>query len=101
MTTIALDRVTNNYWNLIKTASDKEKLMLIAMLSSSLADGDGNVAIETKTIKAHRRNALSDEEMEQLITGTPLPLTSDGDANIQDIVEAHQGRIAKGLEKWL
>lgn len=101
MTTIALDKGTSNYWNLIKTATEKEKLMLIALLSSSLADGEGNVAIETKTIKGHRRHAISDEEMEQLINGTPQPLSTEDNINLQDIVDANQGRIVKGLEKWL
>lgn len=101
MTTIALDKETSNYWNYIKKASDKEKLTLIALLSSSLADGNDAVKVETKPLKARRLNALSDEEMENLMQGDSVPVSDSEDTELKDIVEANSGRLTKGLEKWL
>lgn len=99
--TRTLERETNNYWNLIKSANRNEKLALIALLSASLVNDEKNVAIETNSLKARRLNALTDEEMEQLMTGEPQPLTDKDEADLQEIVEGHQGRIVKGMEKWL
>lgn len=36
MTTLALERETNDYWSLIKNASEEVKLALISKLSNSL-----------------------------------------------------------------
>jgi len=101
MTTITVDRGTSNYWKLIQSATKKEKLTLIALLSHSLAEEEGNMAVETRSLKARRLNVLTTEQMDQLITGEPLPLTGDDSDCLSDIVDANQGKIVKGLEKWL
>ena len=57
--------------------------------------------METSTLKARRLNALTDEKMEKLITGEPLPLADKNEADLQKIVEGHQGRLVIRMEKWL
>jgi len=101
MNTLAIDRETSNYWELIKRANDKSKLTLITLLSSSLSNKEDELVVETKPLKAHRLDTVSDEEMESLMEGTPVPITDDGEGEISDFVDANRGRIVKGLEKWL
>lgn len=101
MVPITLERKASNYWNLIKTANRDEKLALIALLSASLTNGDEEAAVEATPLKARRSNALTDEEMERLITGEPQPIADSNEVNLQEIVKGHQGRIVKGMEKWL
>ena len=101
MNTLAIDRETSNYWELIKRANDKSKLTLITLLSSSLSYKEDELVVETKPLKAHRLDTVSDEEMESLMEGTPVPITDDGEGDISGFVDANRGRIVKGLEKWL
>ena len=96
-----LERKANSYWNLVKSASRNEKLTLIALLSASLTNDEDDIPANATPAKARRLNALTDDEMEALITGEPQPFAGNNEANIQQIVQAHQGRIVKGMEKWL
>lgn len=102
MTAIALDSETRNYWEQIKCASSKAKLTLITLLSASTADEDKVVATRaTLPVIARRLNTMTDEEKELEMQGEPVPLTTEDETSLYDIVEANSGRIAKGLEKWL
>lgn len=101
MTTVSIDRETSDYWELIKKANSKAKLTLITLLSTSLTDADIAVKVETKPLKARRPDALSDEEMESLMQGAPVPLNEDKATDLKDIVEANSGKLVKGMEKWL
>ena len=102
MTAIALDRETRNYWEQIKSASSKAKLTLITLLSASMADEeDVVVTCATLPVSARRLNTMSDEEMELEMQGEPVPITTEEETPLVDIVEANSGRIVKGLEKWL
>lgn len=75
MTTLTLDRETSRYWELIRTADRRSKLMLITLLSSSLAEGDDSIAIAPRRpLRASRPGAMTDEQMEQEMTGQPVPL---------------------------
>jgi len=99
MTAIALDRETKEYWDIIKSASSKSKLSLIMLLSASMADED-IVVTHAMPLKAHRRTALSDEQIEDEMKGSPVPIESS-DENISELIDANRGRIVEGLEKWL
>ncbi len=99
MTSIVLDKETSNYWELIKSASNKAKLTLIALLSSSMAE-DGVIIEKHKPLKARRLSRISDTDMEKEICGDPSPIVAD-EPDISKIVEGNKGRILNGLEKWL
>ena len=100
MATIVLDKETSNYWDLIKTASNKAKLTLIALLSSSMAEEDGVIIEKHKPLKARRLSRISDTDMEKEICGDPSSIVAD-EPDITKIVEGNKGRILSGLEKWL
>jgi hypothetical protein len=51
MTTIALEQEAYNYWEQLKGASDKVKLTLISLLSTSLVSKDVEVTTEQKRTK--------------------------------------------------
>jgi len=101
MTTIALERETKDYWNLIKDATKEVKLALVALLNTSIADDTSSVGIETRPAKALRLSRLSDEEMESLMQGDSTPISNECESKTSDIVNANCGRLANGLEKWL
>ena len=101
MTAITLDRETSNYWELIKSASNKAKLSLITLLSSSIADTEDMIITHQKPAKARRLNAMTDEQMEQEMQGEAIPISAETETTAQEIITANRGRIAKGLEKWL
>ena len=100
MTSLALDRETSNYWNFIKDASNKSKLMLLTLISASIS-GDEIITTKRKSSKARRLNAMTDNQMEQEMEGEPTPIMDSEDVPIEDIITANKGRIVKGLEKWL
>ena len=76
-------------------------LFLIFIQFLHRAQRDEPLLKEIRKLKACRLNALTTEQMNQLITGEPLPLTDDDNDCLSDIVDANQGKIVKGLEKWL
>ena len=76
MTSVALDRETSNYWDYIKDASQKAKLTLLTLISASMTDEDV-VTTRIKTAKARRLGAMTDEQMEREMQGTPIPLMAD------------------------
>ena len=45
MTAIAVERETNNFWNLIRNADKKVKVALITRLSASLIDDKPNIVV--------------------------------------------------------
>ena len=47
MATLTLERETQNYWSLLKDASDQVKLALISLLSSSLVSKNVELAAPT------------------------------------------------------
>lgn len=49
MTTNAIEQETMNYWQLLKGASDRVKLSLISLLSSSLVSKDMDVKVKDAT----------------------------------------------------
>jgi len=100
MTAITLDKETSNYWEIIKDASRKTKLMLLTLISASMVD-DEVVITKHKPLKACRISKLTDEEMEHEMQGEPVPIMIDSETRPADIVEANHGKIVKGLEKWL
>ena len=51
MASIALEQETYNYWEQLKGASDKVKLTLISLLSSSLVSNDLEVKAKRKSTK--------------------------------------------------
>ena len=73
MTTVVLERETNNYWNLIKNVSYEVKLALIARLSSSLVQetvkdkSDADFLIDEILQNAPANAILTDEEIQQEI----------------------------------
>jgi len=73
MTTVALERETNNYWELIKNLSAEVKLALIARLSSSLVreavrdENQTNNLIDEILQNAPNNVSLTDEEIQQEI----------------------------------
>ena len=67
MTAIALERETNNYWNLIKDVSVEIKLALISRLSSSLV-----YEMPAKSNKASSANRLIDDILENAPKDAPL-----------------------------
>jgi uncharacterized protein YpuA (DUF1002 family) len=73
MTTVALERETNSYWDLIKNLSAEVKLALIARLSSSLVreavrdDNKANRLIDEILQNAPTDASLTDEEIQQEI----------------------------------
>lgn len=102
MTTIALDRETRNYWNYIKSANSRAKLTLITLLSSSLTNEQETVVIEDKQpLRVRRQQAMTDEQTELQMHGTPIPLTEESKTSMQDVISVNSGRLAKGMEKWL
>lgn len=102
MTTIALDRETRNYWNYIKSANSRAKLTLITLLSSSLTNEQETVVIEDKQpLRVRRQQAMTDEQTELQMHGTPIPLTEESETSMQDVISVNSGRLAKGMEKWL
>lgn len=100
MTTIALDQETSNYWEMIKGASNKTKLMLLTLISASMTDEEV-IITHKKPAKAHRVSVMTDDQMEQEMEGDPMPIMVAEEADPSDIVEANRGRVANGLEKWL
>lgn len=100
MTAIALDQETSNYWEMIKGASNKAKLMLLTLISASMTDEEV-VITHKKPAKAHRVSAMTDEQMEREMQGEPTPIMAAEEADPSDIVDANRGRIVNGLEKWL
>ena len=64
MTTIALERETNNYWNLIKNVSTEVKLALISRLSNALIS-----EVAQEKVSA---NSLIDDILENAPAETPL-----------------------------
>ena len=73
MTTVALERETNSYWELIKNLSAEVKLALIARLSSSLVreavrdENQTNNLIDEILQNAPNNVSLTDEEIQQEI----------------------------------
>ena len=73
MTTVALERETNNYWELIKNLSAEVKLALIARLSSSLVreavrdENQTNNLVDEILQNAPDNVSLTDEEIQQEI----------------------------------
>ena len=73
MTTVALERETNDYWELIKNLSAEVKLALIARLSSSLVreavrdENQTNNLIDEILQNAPNNVSLTDEEIQQEI----------------------------------
>ena len=73
MTTVALERETNSYWDLIKNLSAEVKLALIARLSSSLVreavqdEDEANRLIDEILQNAPTDAPLTDEEIQQEI----------------------------------
>ena len=71
MTTVVLERETNNYWELIKNLSAEVKLALIARLSASLVreavqeKSDANSLIDEILQNAPINAPLTDEEIQQ------------------------------------
>ena len=51
MTALALERETQNYWALLKDASDQVKLALISLLSSSLVKKTEEITVVDKESK--------------------------------------------------
>ncbi len=100
MTAIAVDKETSNYWEMIKGASNKAKLTLMALISASMVD-DEIITTRQKPVKAHRLSAMTDEEMELEMQGDATALSGEDEGALSEIVEANRGRIVKGLEKWL
>ena len=100
MTAIAVDKETSNYWEMIKGASNKAKLTLMALISASMVD-DEIITTRQKPVKAHRLSAMTDEEMELEMHGDATALSGEDEGALSEIVEANRGRIVKGLEKWL
>jgi hypothetical protein len=100
MTTLALDRETSHYWDYIKDASNESKLTLITLISASMA-GEKVVTTKTEPVKAHRFNALTDEQMEREMQGEPTPIIANNETSTADIIDANRGRLVNGLEKWL
>lgn len=100
MTAITLDKETSNYWEIIKDASSKTKLMLLTLISASMVDNEV-VTTKQKPLKALRISKMVDEEMEREMQGEPVPIMIDSETRPADIVEANRGKIVKGLEKWL
>ena len=63
MTAIALERETNNYWNLIKDAGNEVKLALIKRLSDALAPAVAKTKTKRKKLDANDYAGIwSDEE---------------------------------------
>ena len=73
MTTVALERETNSYWELIKNLSAEVKLALIARLSSSLVreavqkESEADHLIDEILQNAPADAPLTDEEIQQEI----------------------------------
>ena len=73
MTTVALEKETNNYWDLIKNLSAEVKLALIARLSNSLVheavqdENQTNNLIDEILQNAPNNVSLTDEEIQQEI----------------------------------
>ena len=70
MTTVVLERETNNYWELIKNVSAEVKLALIARLSSSLvreAMKEKDRLIDEILQNAPTDVPLTDEDIQQEI----------------------------------
>lgn len=73
MTTVALERETNNYWELIKNLSTEVKLALIAKISSSLVGdalrekSEADLLIDEILQNAPANAPLTDEEIQQEI----------------------------------
>ena len=51
------------------------------------------VTTNKKPVKAHRLNAMSDDDMERGMQGDPIPIIVDNEFSLADIIEANRGKI--------